>query len=154
MLLWNLLVKKIAEKMCNFDCLFRWYPYFRILGKSFEQLRNSVKLTWDMLTYFGFLINFKKCSLFPNNICTFLGFTYSSNMTVSLPEANKIGIIEMLRNFSRLNKSKIRNVAKLIGTIVCVCPAIKYGFVNTKYFERQKYYEYHAEITSWSQLVF
>lgn len=113
---------------------------FLILGKSYDECEYNVTLTLKLLTHLGFLINYAKCSLIPNNKCTFLGFNYNSqNLTRSLPEEKQIRIGKMLRQFSCLSQCKIRDFSKIIGTLVSACPAIKYGFLHIKILERYKY---------------
>lgn len=100
----------------------------------------NVRLTVELLSDLGFLINYPKCSLIPSNICTFLGFVYDSTyMRVSLPKEKQGRILAMLSHFLSLPECSIRDFAKLVGTLVSACPAIKYGFLHTKLLERHKY---------------
>lgn len=116
-------VKRLRERGVS---LVVYLDDFLILGRSLDECINNVNLTLDLLTYLGFLVNFQKCSLIPNKICTFLGFTYNSiNMTLSLPKEKQLKLIKMLKRLSGLHICKIRNFAKLIGTVIAACPAIK-----------------------------
>ena len=122
------------------DLLVVYLDDFLILGRSYDECVYNVEQTLKLLSYLGFLNNYEKCSLIPSNICTFLGFVYNSkNLTRSLPEEKQNRILKMLRQFSSLLKCKIRDLSKIIGTLVSACPAIKYGFMHIKILERYKY---------------
>lgn len=115
---------------------------FLIIGRSYEECQNNIKITIELLSQLGFLINYKKCSLLPTQKCIFLGFIYNSlAMTISLPEDKQKRIIRLLKRNFNLPRCKIRDFAKFIGTLVSACPGIKYGFLHTKIFE---YYKYKA----------
>ncbi|KAJ8913473.1 hypothetical protein NQ315_013853 [Exocentrus adspersus] len=113
---------------------------FLILGRTREECTINLEITVKLLVHLGFLINYKKCNIFPNTICTFLGFSYNSDsMTISLPEEKKFRLIELLKRLLSLRECRIREFAKIIGTLVSACPAVNYGFLHTKLFERHKY---------------
>ncbi|KAJ8921724.1 hypothetical protein NQ315_010634 [Exocentrus adspersus] len=63
----------------------------------------------------------------------------SDSMTISLPEEKKFRLIELLKRLLSLRECRIREFAKIIGTLVSACPAVNYGFLHTKLFERHKY---------------
>lgn len=60
-------------------------------------------------------------------------------MTIKLPDDKRFKIKTSLIKFSKLNKCKLRDFAKFIGLLTSACPAIQYGWVYTKQFERHKY---------------
>ncbi|XP_025835996.1 uncharacterized protein LOC112906304 [Agrilus planipennis] len=112
---------------------------FLILGQSFDECMHNVKLTINLLNYLGFLINYEKCNLLPSNSCAFLGFIYDSNtMSISLPDDKRERILKILKRLLKISECTIRRFSRFLGTIVSACPTIKYGFLHTKIFERQK----------------
>lgn len=60
-------------------------------------------------------------------------------MTISFPLLRFKAILEEIKHFSRLKVCKIRDLSKLIGNQVSICPAVKYGLLSTKLLERLKY---------------
>ncbi|KAJ8979618.1 hypothetical protein NQ317_005295 [Molorchus minor] len=44
----------------------------------------------------------------------------------------------MIRKFTSMKRCKIREFVKFIGVVVAACPAVRYGWVYSKYFERDK----------------
>ncbi|XP_050305596.1 uncharacterized protein LOC126742834 [Anthonomus grandis grandis] len=60
-------------------------------------------------------------------------------MTVSLPKEKRKKIINSVKQFRGREKCKIREFAKFIGILTSACPAVKYGWLYTKAFEREKF---------------
>ncbi|XP_053993928.1 uncharacterized protein LOC128884526 [Hylaeus volcanicus] len=60
-------------------------------------------------------------------------------MTVELPTEKKLRLRSEIRKFRVNQEYKIRDFAKLVGTLVSYCPAVKYGMVYTKAYKRAKY---------------
>ncbi|EZA55557.1 hypothetical protein X777_03811 [Ooceraea biroi] len=60
-------------------------------------------------------------------------------MTISLPEDKRIVILEHLRKFFNKQSCKIRDFARLIGTLNSICRTVAYGFVYIRDFERKKF---------------
>lgn len=113
---------------------------FLLLGFSYEECLKNIQTTICLLQSLGFIINFKKSCLIPTQQIRFLGFLYNSlDMTVSLPSDKIVKITRLLRKFSVLPECTIREFAEFLGTLVSVCPAVQYGWLYTKLFERQKF---------------
>lgn len=88
----------------------------------------------------SFLINKEKSNFIPRQECNFLGFVFNSlNMSLGLTHEKRTKIYSSLEKFSNLQTCKIRDFAHLIGILTAACPAIAYGWLYTKLFERQKY---------------
>lgn len=113
---------------------------FLLLGHSYQECLKNVTATIEILSKLGFIINYDKSNLEPKQAITYLGFIYNSkDMSISLPQ-NKVTYILALINKILFTKScKIRELAKLIGTLISACPAVKYGFLYTKLLERHKF---------------
>nr|WP_253308900.1 reverse transcriptase domain-containing protein [Rickettsia endosymbiont of Ceutorhynchus assimilis] len=112
---------------------------FLLLGNTFSDCEVNVQETVRLLENLGFIINFSKSSPSPQQTCTFLGFTYNSlNMKICLPELKKQKIIKLATKFFKCEKCRIREFAQFIGVLTSACPAVKYGWLYTKNFERVK----------------
>lgn len=111
-----------------------------LLGKSQKECKDNVRRTVELFEYLGFLINYKKSNLSPSHICQYLGLVYNATtMRVSLPSEKRVKINALLRKFSTVKHCKIREFVKFIGSLVSATPAIKYSFLHTKLFERERY---------------
>lgn len=53
-------------------------------------------------------------------------------MKISLPEEKKAEIINMLNIFRQNRKCSIREFTIIIGTLIAVKPAVKYGWLHIK----------------------
>lgn len=60
-------------------------------------------------------------------------------MILSLPLDKRRIIALMVQTFSRLPGVTIRDFSQLIGFLVSVCPAVRYGWLYIKILEWQKY---------------
>ncbi|XP_047990684.1 uncharacterized protein LOC125229783 [Leguminivora glycinivorella] len=112
------------------------------IGDTYQECLDNVKETLKLLQCLGFVINYDKSSLHPDQTCKFLGFEFNTqNLTIALPENKRNKIAQLLGKFLKLPKCTIREYSQLIGVLVSACPAVKYGWVYTKTLERQKYLE-------------
>lgn len=59
-------------------------------------------------------------------------------MSVDLPHSKRQKILADLQKYSKVENIKIRDFAKLVGTLISSCPAVPYGLLYTKVFERFK----------------
>nr|CAH7757841.1 unnamed protein product [Callosobruchus chinensis] len=60
-------------------------------------------------------------------------------MTISLPHDKREKLKNVLLKVKSGKTFKIREFAKLLGTLVSTCKAIRYGYLYTKLFEQEKY---------------
>lgn len=112
---------------------------FLLLGRTISDCKYNLQKTVKLLEFLGFIINFSKSVPDPQQTCTFLGFTYNSlNMTIYLPMHKKQTIVKLATKYLTCKKCKIRNFAHFIGVLISACPAVKYGWLYTKKFERVK----------------
>lgn len=110
------------------------------VGRTFSECKNNVTLTKTLLESVGFLINFEKSCFEPKTICKFLGFMFDSKrMLLELPNSKKSKIKSRLTTFLNLKKCSLREFARFVGLLVSACPAIRYSWVYTKYFEQFKF---------------
>uniref|UniRef100_A0A1Y1M5T5 Reverse transcriptase domain-containing protein n=1 Tax=Photinus pyralis TaxID=7054 RepID=A0A1Y1M5T5_PHOPY len=113
---------------------------FLLFGNSQKECHNNIMSTIKLLQNLGFIVNYKKSVLCPSTCVRYLGFLYNSTtMTVSLPEEKIFKVLKLLRKFSNSRNCRIREFARFLGTLCSICPAVKYGWVYTKLFEREKF---------------
>lgn len=111
-----------------------------LLADTYENCKSNFEITKKLLCSLGFLINDDKSSLYPSKMCKFLGvFINSENLEISLPPDKKVRIKDEIRKFINMKNCKIRTFAQLVGILVSACPAVEYGWVHTKQFERCKF---------------
>lgn len=113
---------------------------FLLMGNSYLNCLDNVNRTSRLLENLGFIINKEKSILIPSQKCTFLGLTIDSvKLKLSVPEDKAQKILKIITSFHVGKICSIRDFAKLIGTLVAICPAVKYGWLFTKAFERFKF---------------
>lgn len=113
---------------------------FLLIGQTYNECVNNVTKTMNVLQSLGFVINFNKSQITPKTECKFLGFIFNTNnMSIYLPEEKKQRIRKKTIKFLKLKKCTIRYFAEFIGLLTSACPAVRYGWMYTKMFERQKF---------------
>lgn len=110
------------------------------LGKNYEECLHNVRETVKLLESLGFVINYQKSVLEPKQNCTFLGFIFDTvEMSISLPENKRNRILQLTQKYIKLPRCTIREFSQFIGVLTSACPAVKYGWLYTKIFEREKF---------------
>lgn len=110
------------------------------INNSFNSCLMSTATAVNFLEKLGFIINKEKSSLVPKQIQQFLGFEINSqNMCLMLPDRKRQNILDQTKRISRKNSITIRDFAKYLGLLCSACPAICYGWLYTKRFEREKF---------------
>lgn len=110
-----------------------------VISNSELNCKVAVEIIHNTLMSLGFIINLKKTTP-PSKKCKYLGFVFdSSNMTLELTMEKRAKIYNFLINLSNLKRCKIKYFAQFIGLLIAACPAIKYGKLYTKIFEREKF---------------
>nr|XP_046491856.1 uncharacterized protein LOC124223672 [Neodiprion pinetum] len=110
------------------------------IGDNYKSCLDNVKSTVDIFESLGFIVNNRKSNLTPSTQCKFLGFILNSeNLTLELPQEKRDRTRKLIVLFSSKKVCKIRDFAHFIGIITSCCPAIKYGWLYSKNFERAKY---------------
>lgn len=113
---------------------------FLLVGQSYDECVYNVSTTMNTLHSLGFVINSNKSQITPKTECKFLGFIFNTkNMTLYLPEEKKQRILYKTTEFLKLKKCTIRYFAEFLGILTSACPAVRYGWMYTKIFERQKF---------------
>lgn len=135
------LMKPILEYLRSSGLLsVNYLDDFLCVGSSYEECLFNVNTTCTILQSLGFIINNKKSVLIPKNVCKFLGFVFNTkDMTISLPDEKKQRILNKVSALMCKNKCTIRYFAEFIGLLTSACPAVSYGWMYTKLFEREKF---------------
>ena len=99
-----------------------------LVGDSLSQCNNNVKDTLLLLKKLGFFINTDKSVTQPTNCIEHLGFLLNSqDMSVSLAKDKANNLTALATRMYNGNTHTIREVAKLIGTLISCFPAVNYG---------------------------
>lgn len=113
---------------------------FLLIGNTFIECVCNVKRTLHLLQKLGFVINYEKSNLIPQQFSKFLGFLYNTvDMTIGLPLEKQSEILKWINNILSKKSCTILYFSKFVGKIVAASPAIKYGKLYYKDFERAKY---------------
>lgn len=111
-----------------------------LIANSYKECIHNINTTVKLLLALGFNINEEKSKMIPRYICKYLGFIIDSkNLQISLPPEKREKIKKKLLKFRILTRCKIREFAHLVGLLASACPAVEYGWLYTKQFERCKY---------------
>lgn len=111
-----------------------------LVDRTYYECQQNINFTKTLLVDLGFVINFEKSCLEPKQQCKYLGFIFDSyEMTLKLPDSKIIALKKLLSGFKKMSKCNLRDFAKFLGHLTSVCPAIQYGWLYTKLFERHKY---------------
>lgn len=113
---------------------------FLCLASSYSDCLKNVSNTCALLESLGFIINIKKSVMVPTQTCKFLGFIFNTtDMTIKLPDEKKIRIKNRASEILGKTRCTIRFFAEFIGLLTAACPAVSYGWMYTKLFEREKF---------------
>ncbi|VEN35923.1 unnamed protein product, partial [Callosobruchus maculatus] len=106
------------------------------IAKSHDECLHFVAMAKDLLGNLGFIINTKKSSIRPGKEIEFLGFWFdTTSMMLGLPKRKIVATRTLLSKLQNKKYCRIREFASLVGTLVSICPAFKYGWLHIKPFE-------------------
>ena len=112
---------------------------FILIKSKFESCLSATLWAAELFVNLGFVVHPKKSQLIPQKIITFLGFVIDSeSMTISVTEKRRKILIELLITLSNLRKPTIRFVAKVLGHLISVLPASRYGALHYRKLENDK----------------
>jgi len=112
---------------------------FLLLGQSKDKCRDNVQAHINLLSSLGFIINFGKSKLEPKTKRKYLRFIFDSvQQSIAIPEERKGKLLKMVSDFSSKPHCSIRDFAGMIGSLVSICPAVRYGHL-IKNFEKEKF---------------
>ena len=102
-------------------------------GDSQAECLDNIKITVSTLTNLGFFLNFEKSVTIPTQEIEYLGFIFnSSDFTMKLPDKKKMKVKDLCSEALTWSVVKIRDVSKLLGTLVASAPAVPYGMLYTR----------------------
>lgn len=111
-----------------------------LMGDTYKTCLENFQATRKLLESLGFVVNMEKSNFTPSQVVKFLGFLFDSrNLTMSITDDKRLNIKKELLLYSTIQRCKLRKFAHFIGLLVSACPAIKYGWLYTKSFERVKF---------------
>ncbi|KAJ8917897.1 hypothetical protein NQ315_002589 [Exocentrus adspersus] len=112
---------------------------FLLLADSKNSCLDNVRVTVDLISKVGLIINFEKSRVTPIQNIKFLGFVWDSiKMTISLPDDKVLRASQYVLKVRNSDTLTIRLFAKLIGFLISICPAFTCGWVYTKSLEHEK----------------
>lgn len=111
-----------------------------IISKTGNDLRDDIKVARNLLTSLGFTINLEKSVLTPSRSLVHLGFKINTlALTLSITDKKAKLIDSKCREAVNKRESiKIRDVASLIGYLISVLEATKWGKLYYRNLERDK----------------
>lgn len=96
-----------------------------LVAESTELVRRMLATALELLVCLGFVINLEKSVLIPSQKLEFLGFVLDTRgMSISLPESKLRSLHELARQMAQQGKATLRELARLLGTMVAAHPAI------------------------------
>lgn len=110
------------------------------IGRTYGECIANRDATLSLFKCLGLVVNYDKSVLIPSTSCRFLGFVINTdNMILELPQEKRDAIKGLISKFLKVKYCKIREFAKLLGTLVSTCPAVPYGQVHLEIMERARY---------------
>lgn len=110
-----------------------------LLAETEQQLQSAIEAIIQLLEGLGFVINWNKSSLHPTTQITHLGIIIDSvAMTVTLSGEKINKIKDLCTDLLNKNIDTIRNVAKVIGSLLSVFSAIDLGPLHYRALETAK----------------
>ena len=110
-----------------------------IQGMTKDECRQSVQLTKELFEKLGFLINTDKSVFTPSHRLTMLGFVLDSQaMTVQPTQDKIVKILAMCREKRAQQLCTLKDLPKLIGSLVALFPGVEYGPLHYREMESHK----------------
>ncbi len=110
-----------------------------IQSDTLDGCKNSVCLTKDLLEELGFFINYKKSVLEPCQKIQMLGFILDSKLMIVKPTKEKVEKVQdSCANILGKPYLTIRELARIIGTLVALFPGVEFGPLYYRELEKCK----------------
>ncbi len=112
-------------------------------GPSFHETLRDHQCFGNLLQLAGFLLHKNKSVQVPVQRIEHLGFILDSrSMMLEVPQAKetkiRLAVKQLIRDFQTRKRVSIRRVARVIGLLVSIIPAVKYGKLHYRSLERAK----------------
>ncbi len=110
-----------------------------LMARSKEEARMHLATALELLIALGFIVNTRKSIFSPTQELEFLGFLLNScRMTISLPAHKLHSLRQMARRMAGQEKTTVRELAQMVGTMVATHPAILPAPLYYRHLERAK----------------
>ena len=110
-----------------------------IIGDSFEQCKNNVDLVLSTLQNCGFLINWEKSQLIPQQTALVLGFIIDApHESIALTAEKRAALIQTFSAALLSIKVPIRQFARWIGLCILILPCFLAGKMHYRGLEHEK----------------
>ena len=110
-----------------------------LAGITYSDCQENIEATRVLLQSLGFIVHTDKSVLKPTQKLTFLGFIFNSrDMTISLTKERVSVILQLCQNLIDSFRVTIRELARVIGTLVSAFPAVKFGQLHYRHLESLK----------------
>ena len=112
---------------------------FFMVGDTFDECKDAVIYTCDLLIKSGFSIHPDKSQFIPVQKIEYLGFTLDSTpMVLSLTDIKQQKIKTLIGETLKSKTLKVRQIAKILGTSEASLAGIKFGYLNMFYLQKYK----------------
>jgi len=110
-----------------------------LIANSYQECLVNIDFSMNLLTKLGFQINTCKSVLTPTQKIKFLGFELdSTSCCVRLSDEKAHNLRNLCTSIKNKNVVSIRELSKVIGTMISVTPAVTYGLLYTRQLEFHK----------------
>ena len=110
-----------------------------IMAETPDKVRKHLATALELLVCLGFVINMEKSSLTPKRSLEFLGFLLNTwQMTISLPGTKLRALQKLCRQMARQEVTSLRELARILGTMVAAHPAVLPAPLHYRCLERAK----------------
>ena len=109
------------------------------MSSSFVECERNIKLIDTLLDSIGFVLHPDKSIFVPARSIEYLGFVYDSqSMTISLTQRKNASIKHFCHEVLQEEFMIIKNIARLIGKFTSSFPAVCFGSLHYRLYERHK----------------
>lgn len=110
-----------------------------IIANSHIECQQAIEEALTLFMKAGFSISYPKSILTPVQRLDFLGFTLDTNaMKLYLPQHKVMKVLESCQLLLENPKPTIRSVASVVGLLISVIPAVKFGKLHYRDIEKCK----------------
>ena len=110
-----------------------------IFANSYDECIRARDLTLELLQKLGYMINWDKSVLEPSHTIEHLGLILNSDrMIVTIGKEKCDNVIKLCNNLKQAKFVTVRQVAKLVGTMIAYTPGVENGLLHYRALEKCK----------------
>ena len=110
-----------------------------LVAQEPRECETGVRDAVELLERLGFVVHDVKSVFTPSQSIVFLGFELNSrSMTVTLTPEKKLSLVTKCQGLKDKKVASIREVSRVIGSLVAACPGVQYGMIYVKPLEIEK----------------